>query len=381
MALEQTLDKLAAFEPTGFPFISLYLNMQPNEQGRDDFAAFVRKQVTEISESYGPRTSDRESFERDAARIQAFLDNELDESANGAALFACGGADFFEAVQLDAPIERHRIAVADRPDIYPLARLIDQYPTYAAALVDSNRARIFVFGLGSRITSEDVAGVKTNRSMVGGWSQARYQRHVDNIHMHHLKDVAEALDRIVNEEQAEHVILAGDEQMVKALRDHLSQPLLPKVLDIMRLDVRTPEQDVMTATLERMRQWNTEADAEKVEQLMNEFRAGNLGVVGVQATRRALELGQVDELIISAARETVKGAPVKDKAGVRAIETPAVAAAAVASGTPEVTPETVAVTDELVTYARQTAARVTFIEDPQLLAGVGGVGALLRFKL
>jgi peptide subunit release factor 1 (eRF1) len=37
--------------------------------------------------------------------------------------------------------------------------------------------------------------------------------------------------------------------------------------------------------------------------------------------------------------------------------------------------------DELVTRAQQTAARVRFIEDASLLAEVGGVGALLRFRI
>ena len=37
--------------------------------------------------------------------------------------------------------------------------------------------------------------------------------------------------------------------------------------------------------------------------------------------------------------------------------------------------------DELVVKANQTAAKIRFIEDPALLAGVGGVGAFLRFKL
>jgi peptide subunit release factor 1 (eRF1) len=37
--------------------------------------------------------------------------------------------------------------------------------------------------------------------------------------------------------------------------------------------------------------------------------------------------------------------------------------------------------DELVTRAHQTAARFRFIEDDNLLAGIGGVGALLRFRI
>ena len=37
--------------------------------------------------------------------------------------------------------------------------------------------------------------------------------------------------------------------------------------------------------------------------------------------------------------------------------------------------------DELITRAQQTAARIRFIEDASLLADVGGVGALLRFRI
>jgi len=37
--------------------------------------------------------------------------------------------------------------------------------------------------------------------------------------------------------------------------------------------------------------------------------------------------------------------------------------------------------NDLVTLAKQTSATVRFIENPQLLADVGGVGASLRFAL
>ena len=36
---------------------------------------------------------------------------------------------------------------------------------------------------------------------------------------------------------------------------------------------------------------------------------------------------------------------------------------------------------EPVARARQTSARIRFIEDPALLADIGGVGALLRFRI
>src|SRR5689334_18226667 len=197
MAFEHLIERLVAFEPTEFPFISLYLNTQPDETGRDHYGPFVRKQFDELAKTFESRSPGRDSLDRDVERIQDYLENKLEKSANGAAIFACAGADFFEAVQLEAPIERHRLSVANVPDVYPLARLVDQYPAYAVLVADSNAARIFVFGMSRKLDQQEIIGEKTNRTQVGGWSQARYQRHVENIHLQHAKEVVGALERVV----------------------------------------------------------------------------------------------------------------------------------------------------------------------------------------
>jgi peptide subunit release factor 1 (eRF1) len=55
---------------------------------------------------------------------------------------------------------------------------------------------------------------------------------------------------------------------------------------------------------------------------------------------------------------------------------------AASAGEPAATsPDTVRLADELVAKAKQTSARITFIEDLELLSEYGGVAALLRFKI
>lgn len=381
MTLNELIDRLAAVDPVAAPFISLYVNTQPDETGRENYHSFLRKQMEEITGTFPPHSPEHDSLTRDVERIKTYLMEDVRKSANGVAIFACAAADFFEAIQLDAPIERHRLSVSNYPDIYPLARLADQYPAYAALVADTNTARIFVFSLNRQLSEEEISGQKTNRSQVGGWSQARYQRHIDNIHAQHAKETVEALERIVREERIEHILLAGDEVVIPLLREQMSQQLAEKIVDVLRLDIKTPEHEILLTTLEHMREQNTEEDIQKVQQLVNEYRAGGLGVVGVQKTRAALEIGQVDELLISALSSEIKGKPAKTPGVPRMVKTPSVVATAVATGTPEVETNAVAIADELVLLARRTAAKVTFIEDPALLAEFGGVGALLRFKL
>jgi peptide chain release factor subunit 1 len=363
--LTETLEKLAAFEPTDFPVISLYLNTGPDQHGRTTFEPFVRKELQARGKTYPLRSPERESFERDTERIHSYLERQLQPSAHALALFACSAVnDFFEALQLEVPIQHHRLILGPEPHLYPLARLNEQYRRYAAVVADTNSARLFVFGLGRLLNEQNVQSVKMNRTAAGGWSQARYQRHVDNLYLHHAKEVLEALDKMVREEKIEQIVLAGDEVVIPVLKEQMPDHLSEKVVDVLKLDMTTPENQVLQATLTAIRRQDARDDREKVKRLLDEYRAGNLGVVGAENTFTALELGQVDELILSASREGVQR-------NERTHEE--------ADSNEEKSVETFP--DILVSRALQTGAKVTFIEDPALLADIGGVGALLRYRI
>ena len=375
MSLSEVLDRLASFEPTNLPVISLYLNTQPDQHGRANFGAFVRKEFRARLRTYPLRSPEHQSFERDTERIARYLSEELRPSANGLAIFACAGAnDLFEAVQLDAPIDEHRLYVYHQPHLYPLARLYDQYRRYAVLIVDTNAARLFVFGFGEQLDEEQVQNVKVSRTSVGGWSQARYQRHIENYHLHHAKEVVEALERTVRADNVQQIVLGGDEVIIPTLLDKLPPHLSNRVIDVLRLDIKTPEHEILRATLEAMREKDARDDAEKVGRLLDEYRASGLAVMGVHDTLAALANGQVDELFLSASLEEVHD----DEEEVGRTLVPGAP-----EGGHDASPETrtVLLADELVTRARQSGARVNFIEDASLLNAVGGVAATLRFRL
>ena len=371
--LSALLDRLAAVESTPVPFISLYLNAQPDDRGRDRHETFVRTELGERAASYIDDADARASLTRDLDRIQKWLSTELQPSANGAAIFACSGAGVFEATQVAAAVEENLLFIGDRPHLYPLARLDARYPRYAALVCDTNRARIFVFASGAVETVDEVQGEKTRRHDMGGWSQARFQRRIDNIHKAHVQEAVEALDRIVRAEGIAHVLVSGNDVSLPLIDESLPQSLRERVVDILRLDTKAPEREVLERTLEAMQRKDAESDQDKTEELLDAYRSGGLGVVGFARTREALEKGQVDELVVSASLVQLEG--------VQGIE-PALAEAD-DRGDPEPIEkvDNALKADELVAIARQTDATITFIEDPSLLARVGGVGAILRYKL
>ena len=371
--LDEQLDRLAEFESSPFPVISLYLNTQREASGKPTFDAFVRKELPARAQTYTQHSEERESYEKDMDRIERFLQTELDPSAKGVAIFACSGESLFETVQLAAPVEENELYVHNQPHLYALARLHDQYPRYAAVIADTDKARIFVFGMRAKLDEHTVEGVKLRRTQAGGWSQARYQRRVDEFRDQHVKDMIDELDRIVREDRIEHILFAGDEVLLPLLRGNLPQHLADKVVDIVKMDIRTPEHEVLQVTLEAMRKRDAESDAEKVQRVIDGYRSGELGVLGVRQTLAALRNGQVDELLISARMEGIEA---DHETAVREILQKELG---VFSEDPGEDLPTI-LSDALVTRARQTGATVTFIEDPALLAKAGGVAAMLRYR-
>ncbi|MDZ4799583.1 MAG: VLRF1 family aeRF1-type release factor [Bryobacteraceae bacterium] len=373
-SVEEPLQRLLSWEPTTLPVISLYLNTQADARGRDQYEGFLRKELATRVKTWETGTEERKSLDADIERIHAWLENELAPSANGVALFACSGAGLWEAVQLNVPLDGHRLYIYNQPHLYHLTRLDDEYPRYAALLTDANSARIFVFGLGQTIDTEQVKGKKVHRVKVGGWSQARYQRRVENAHQSHAKEVVEVLDRLVREEGIKHILLTGEPQMMTVLQGEMPKHLADKVVDVLRLDLKSSDQEVFETTLQRMREEDARSDADKVERMMVQYRARGLACVGPEDTLAALANGQVDEVLISANLEQEHAEP----ESVEAVLAPEIPDSE--GGTESDEPRQVLLADLLVTRAGQTDAHVTFIEDPELLSEVGGVGAFLRWR-
>jgi len=374
-APDKLLEGLVNFDPVPAPVISLYLDARVDNHGQRTFLPFVRKQLSERSKSFENQSDDQKSFEEDFVRIVRYLEGELPPSVQGIAIFACSADDDWFVVGLfEAPFERNRLFVADRPHLYPLARLVDQYRRYAVVLADTNRAQIFVFAAGRAVEKEEMENVKTKQTKVGGWSQARYQRHVQNYHLQHAKEVVDTLEKIVREENIEHVILAGDEAVViPMLREQMPKTIEEKIIDTLSLAIDTPEHELLDESLTAFRRQDSLTDMEKVERLLNEYRADDLGVAGVPDTLAALSNGQVEEMLIAAKAESIQ----YDEEEVQKVLKLYDVDGAVPE---ELDQRTVA--DELVRRANVlSSARVTFIEDSTRLERLGGVGAFLRYRI
>jgi len=373
---EESVTRLAAFEPRTFPVVSVYLNTQPDQHGRTPgVIPYLHREFKALARTFLRGSPELHSFERDVERVLAYAADEIDPAAHGVALFACWGVEkFFESIQLTSPFGANHVSADNQPHLYGLAEVDERYPRYAAVLADTNTACIQVLG------AEQVKGKKVHRVKVGGWSQARYQRRAGNAHLEHAKEVIEHLARIVREDKIVHVILAGDQVVIPLLEEQLPPGMIPMV-EVMKLDIHAADKDVLTATLATLQREEGRTAAEKVEQLLQQYRGRHLAVVGPQETLDALTKGQVEELLISSGMEpncaqSERIPPEEVPQGALLLETPDATEENAESSPLRQAP----MPDLLVAKARQTGATVTIIEDSALLESAGGVGGFLRWR-
>src|SRR5437870_770619 len=208
--------KLAEWTPGDVPVTSLYLSVdgrlyprrQDYELRLDDLLRRARDRAAAMG-----REAAR-SVDRDAAQMASFVRDRFDRgSTRGLALFSASRAGLWEDVPLPRPV-RDSVAVAPHPDLLQLEMVLETYESFCTVLVDSEKARIFLVELGRIEEQSDLLDDVPGRHDQGGWSQARYQRHIDEHRQRHLKRTAEVLFRLHKRRKFDHLILGGPDEVV-----------------------------------------------------------------------------------------------------------------------------------------------------------------------
>lgn len=376
--LQRVLRRLAEVETTDVPVLSIYLDMRPQATGqtpgRRAGLVVLRDRLREIERTYWPRGDDFDSFTADRQRIDEFLDNEFDPAGQGLAVFACAGIGLWETITTGVPF-RDSVSAGPRPDLFQLARLIDEHETAVVALVDSNSTRLFVTRTGhlEEVGGPDEDAASFRKRSLGGWSEQRYQRHIDK----HIADFAEkaaaAIDELVASEGARRLLLAGDEVAITPLDEALPQRVRDHVEDVLRIDMRASHDELSDEVREALREAEAQSGASVADRLIAAVRSGGLGVTGLDATHSALQAGAADVLVLSG----LPGQPA-DQSSYQDARDAHEQADQLHDSEPGLLD--LEIRNELVRLAAATAAEVEVVDGHEALDRAGGVGALLRYR-
>jgi peptide chain release factor subunit 1 len=140
-AAQQLLRTLALFDPGDALVLSLYLDLRPHTTGENPALRtaeiFLKDRTRAIEKTLLPRGQALDDFRADVARVQHFFDDHAEPWLTGVALFACHRHQLFEVLETGVPFD-NQLALEPLPDLFQLARLIDEQETAMVALFESS---------------------------------------------------------------------------------------------------------------------------------------------------------------------------------------------------------------------------------------------------
>ncbi len=294
------LEQLAALGP-GPKVLSIFINLDPGQfptprDRQSEVISLLDRAASRVEEEDEP---DRKELRKDVQKVRAWLleHSDWDDGARGFAIFVSNARDLFEIFKLARPVNSG-VAIEATPYLEPLAVLVPSRAV-CVALVERDRSRI---SCGDESALEEIVDERDTdvpgRHDQGGWSQPRYQRHIEDHVDRHLSDVAARLLDLYKEGRVERLVIGCTEELLPRVLDHLHSYLRERFAGRIEVDVKTANADelqqLVGAVLERE---DERREEELFERLRRELAVAGRAAYGVEGTLAAVNEARVEVLL------------------------------------------------------------------------------------
>lgn len=296
---ENSLRELASIDAGEAAVVSFYLDTDGRRLPRRSDLERSTADALRAIHTQGLSRTGKVCVDAARERISEYVAKEFERGdTRGLVAFACDTIDLWHVFHLPASVRTR--AVADRhPHVLRLEALVTRAERFVTALVSRDKARLFTTHLGRTDERSEILDEVPGKHGQGGWSQANYSRHIEEMAQRHYKHAAEVLFAMSKREPFDRLILAGPDEAVttfeKGLHPWLAERVAARVSLPMNAGITRVAESVRAAedVLE------SERAADSVARILEEFAAGRSAVVGLDKTLAALRDGRVDTLAIA----------------------------------------------------------------------------------
>jgi len=368
------LRELAGFRAEKGCAISLCLNLDPSDvptagdaQTRMNAMLHAADRTDRTDLTHEQRAALKADFER----IATWFDDEFErDGSQGLAVFAAGLDNFWRTLALPQPV---RDSAKVRRDFYvsPLVSLVSRGDGTIVAVVGREQGQLYRLRAGRLEEIAEHYDEQPGQHDQGGWSQGRYQRHIEKLVQEHLKGVAQELDRSKRQLRAPKIVLVCSEEMRSEFTDALSAEVRESLVGWTQAQAQAGPGAILQAVAPVLEEAESKDEAEVIGRWREEAGRNARAASGWEQTLEASSDARVELLLF------------QDGADRPAYRCPACGRAAVSEGSCPLDGTRLEPTDSGLDLAvHQTLANggaVWAIRHHQDLAPAEGIGALLRF--
>jgi rubrerythrin len=375
MPLDEFVQSLVKVNPGKNSFLSTYLDLRPEGRGKKLHSIFLKNRMSELAQIFPAHSREQALLARDIKRVQKYVEEKLDPSWKGIALFACAAEDFFLPIPLPLPPE-NEMALSYRPHLFSLMGQAGLFRPYAIIAADSRQARLFWIQDGRLTKQRALVWEEEHTTRFGrmGLSLQKFQRHIQEHTRQRMKEAVENLLKWAGRDKMEYLFTITEEGMEGEMKKHLPLSLKKKQASLSRVDSRDPDHKILSAAFEAIQALSRERAESLARQLLEEAQPLGKATAGPEPTLSALQSHQVERLVLDR-RFQAEGWECKS-CGYQGT-----------GGVPKACPLCQGATApaelrEAVVYLGQTQEiDLAFTDNYRPLVKAGGIGAMLKFHI
>jgi peptide chain release factor subunit 1 len=282
--------------------LSVYVNLDPSEfatgPARSSALTSAADEASRAVENGGRELSHevRLRLRDDVERIRAYAGSGDFDGTHGLAIFAAGGGDLFEVLHLPCTVP-NAVVVDGSPHVAPLVGAPEG--AWCVVLVNRRNARILSGGLLGLAEEERIVDDVPGRHDQGGWSQSRFQRHIDAEAHRHLEHVAGAVADRRRHGSFDHLLVGGPEEGYSEFVELLDGESRERLCGRVAVDVESATvAQVAEAAVPVMREHYEAQRGELLTRLQEGVGAGGRAAAGLDDVLGCLNEQRVELLLL-----------------------------------------------------------------------------------
>jgi peptide chain release factor subunit 1 len=295
------LRQLAGFRAEKGAAISLFVDLDPSVSPTPGDA---RTRVHSLLDEGEKKTNggkqsheQRLGLKADFERIRDFFNEEFRrDGTRGYAVFCAGLDNLWQTVPLSERVP-DEVKVSRELYLAPLVPLVGRGEGAVVAVVSREQGRLYQLRAGRLDEVADLFEEQPRRHDQGGWSQARMQRHADELAKDHLKTVAEELEGRLRRLQFPRVVVVGPEELKSEFVDALAGDARGAIIGWTTAKSHASAAELLKIALPVLEEWRERQEAVTVERWKEEAGRNGRAASGWEATLEAASDARVECLL------------------------------------------------------------------------------------
>jgi peptide chain release factor subunit 1 len=297
------LRDLATFRASNGCAISVYLDLDPSVSPTPEAVdSRVNALLDAIERSEAANRAEltheqKAGLRDDAARLRRFFDEEFSrEGAHGFAVFSAGLDNVWQQLPLSERVP-DLVRVGGAFYLAPLVPLVGRGEGALVAVVGRERGELYRLRAGRLEELVEQFDEQHGRHDQGGWSQARYQRHIEKLVHDHLREFAEGVDRWVRRLRGPRLIIVASDETRSEFEEAVSHDVKKAIIGWTSVEAHAGPPELLKAVEPVLARWRAEQEVSAVERWSEEAGRDGRAAAGWAQTLEAASDGRVELLL------------------------------------------------------------------------------------